>query len=90
MKTSIYLLNRSSTKTNGSLTPKELFTVQIPDLSHLCVFGCLSLVYNPSNKRDKLSERANEALMMGYDNSTKGYRVFITSQIQGCKQICNF
>ena len=37
MKTSIYLLNRSPTKSNGSLTPKELFTGQIYDLSHLCV-----------------------------------------------------
>jgi hypothetical protein len=64
-------MNRSFTNTNGSLTPKELFTGQIPDLSHLCVFGCLSLVHNPSNKRDKLSERANEGLRMGYDNSTK-------------------
>lgn len=43
MKTSIYLLNRSPTKTNGSLTPKELFTGQIADLPHLCVLVVLVL-----------------------------------------------
>ena len=80
VKTIVYLLNRSPTKANGSLTPEELFTGQILDLSHLRVFGCLSFVHIPSNNQDKLNKRANEGLMMGYDNSTKGYKVFITSQ----------
>ena len=49
--TSVYLLNRSTTKALQGMTPKEAFTGNKPCVSHLCVFGCIAHVHVPSHKR---------------------------------------
>jgi hypothetical protein len=76
-KTAVYLLNRSPTKANLGATPEERFTKQRPDLRHLRTFGCLTHLHIQKNQRNKLEARSERGVLVGYDESTKGYRIWL-------------
>jgi transposase InsO family protein len=76
-KTAVYLLNRSPTKANLGATPEECFTKQRPDLRHLRTFGCLTHLHIQKNQRNKLEARSERGVLVGYDESTKGYRIWL-------------
>jgi transposase InsO family protein len=76
-KTDVYLLNHSSTKANVGGRPEEKFTGRTPSLRHLRVFGCMVFVHIPERYRNKLESRSECGVFVGYDDSTKGYRVYL-------------
>ena len=74
----MYLLNRSPTKANSGHTPEEIFSQKVPNLRHLRAIGCLTFVHVPDRYRNKLQQRAEKGALVGYDDSTKGYRVYLS------------
>lgn len=72
--TAAYLQNRLPSRSINK-TPVELFTGVKPNLDHIRVFG--SKVYSlvPKQKRKKWDDKAEEGVLIGYDGSTKGYRI---------------
>jgi Reverse transcriptase (RNA-dependent DNA polymerase) len=75
-----YLNNRTPKKQLGWKTPFEALTKQIPNLSHLHVYGCRAypLLHNIP-RRQKLEPRAQIGYLVGYD-STNIYRIWIPSK----------
>jgi len=47
-----------------------------PDLQHLKIFDCLCFTYVPQVKRDKLDKKAKLEVFIGYNNSSKTYKIF--------------
>jgi transposase InsO family protein len=57
-KTAVYIMNKSPTRANLGLTPKEVFYNRKPNLQHLHIFGCLVYVHLDKSHRNKLQPRA--------------------------------
>lgn len=75
--TAVYLQNRLPTKATNK-TPFELWNGEKPDLSHIRIFGCKAFAYVPKEKRTKFDDRATEAVLVGYSERSKGYRLLQT------------
>ena len=70
----VHIYNRTPTRTLGWRTPFELWNSgQIPDVSHLRIFGCLGYMHVPGDKRRKLDAKAIEVVLVGYEPGSKGY-----------------
>ena len=76
VSTACYLSNRSPKRSLGGKTPEELWTGQKPNLSHLRVFGCKARAYVPNNLRTKLEPTSKPAILVGYCENQKGYRLW--------------
>ena len=75
--TTVHVYNRSPTRTLTWHTPYELWNSgQIPDVSHLRIFGCKGYMHVPSDKRRKLDAKAVEVMLVGYEPGSKGYRLW--------------
>jgi hypothetical protein len=77
VQTSNFLINVTSSHTNLGLTPFQILTGHRPDLTALRIFGCVYYVHiKPIGP--KLAPRSTPSAFVGYDQSIKGYRVYIT------------
>ena len=66
----VYLKNRSPTKALDGDTPIHALLNEVPDLSHLRVFGCTAYVHIPKEKRQtsaKFEPRGQKCAFVGYD-----------------------
>jgi hypothetical protein len=79
-RTAVYLQNRSSHKAVGSRTPEEAFTGVRPDVGHFRMFGCLTFSHVPSEKRTKLEPTSKKGIFVGYNETSKAYRIYIPTQ----------
>ena len=75
ISTAAYLKNRSPHSALNGKTPYETWHEKKPNLSHLRVFGCLSTVHVPKQKRTKLDAKALVRIFIGYPDGVKGYRL---------------
>ena len=76
LNTTVYLLNRSSTFANQGTTPNERLFRCIPNVDHLRIFGCLVYTLMKTNTRKKWNDKAIKCVLLGYDETTKGYWVY--------------
>jgi hypothetical protein len=58
------------------MTPEEKYSSNVPDISHLRIFGCLVFLHIPKEKRNKLDSKTKRCLFLGYDNESKASRLF--------------
>jgi len=49
-------------------------------VGHLHIFGCLTYSYIPKEQRTKLKPMAEKGIFMGYNETSKAYRIFIPSK----------
>ena len=76
INTVVYLFKRLPTKAFKDKTPFEAwFEVKLA-MDHLRVFGCLCCFYVPEAKREKLDQKANVGIFLGYSCNVKDYNVF--------------
>eukprot|EP00171_Calliarthron_tuberculosum_P022755 IDg22755t1 len=59
-----------------NVTPYHIWHNTSPDLSHMRVFGSLSWYVVPSKKWKKLDASSREAMLMGYSNQSKCYKLW--------------
>jgi hypothetical protein len=78
--TANYIRNRSPTSARAK-TPWELFYGVQPDVSAFRVFGARAYSHVPKQKRHKLDNVSQPGIMVGYDSSSKGYRILLDSGI---------
>ena len=76
VNTVVFLLNRLPTRALQNKTPYEAWHGYKPSIKNLKIFGCLCFTYVPLVRRDKLDKKAETDIFVGYNNVTKGYRVF--------------
>ena len=74
MATACYLRNLTPS-VNKHKSPYEIWTGQRPNVAHLKVFGCVAYVHIDKRKRDKLDLNAKRGIFVGYQRTTKQYRI---------------
>lgn len=74
--TAVYLKNRSVASGLNQKTPFELWTGRKPDVGHIRIFGSTVMAHVPKEKRKKWDKKAVRHLLLGYPDSTKGYRLY--------------
>jgi hypothetical protein len=67
-----HLINRLPTKFLNNKSPYEVLNGNLPDISHLKVFGCLAFASTSSTNRSKLDSRSRKCLFLGFHLGTKG------------------
>jgi hypothetical protein len=48
------------------MTPEKKFIGKKPDVSHLRVFGCITYVHVPDEKRSKLNPKVEKCIFIRY------------------------
>jgi hypothetical protein len=71
--------NGDITKAVGSTTPEEAFSGTKPEVGHLCIFGCITYSYVPSEKRTKLEPMTEREIFVGYNETSKAFRIYLPS-----------
>ena len=76
LSTAVYLKNRSPAKAVKGMTPFEAWKNTRPKVGHLRVFGCDAFAHIPKDERHKLDAKARKSIFLGYEEETKGYRLY--------------
>ena len=74
--TAIYILNRTSTKVLQGQTPHEKWTGRKPSVNHMRIFESIVHVKNTKRHLNKLKDRSQPMLFIGYELGTKAYKCF--------------
>ncbi|GFW48026.1 retrovirus-related Pol polyprotein from transposon TNT 1-94 [Trichonephila clavipes] len=74
-----YAWNRICHK-DSNKTPFEKYSGRKPSVLHLRPFGCLAYAGVPKQIRKKFDMRAKMGIMMGYEQRTKGYRIWLIDE----------
>jgi hypothetical protein len=51
-----------------------------PEIGHLRIFGCPIYIHVPMEKRMKLESPGENEIFVGYNNTSKAYKIFIPTQ----------
>jgi hypothetical protein len=76
-RTTIYVQNISPHHVLRNKTPDEFFTGEKPKVNHLRIFGCPIYVHVPKDKRSKLDPLGKKGIFVGYNETSKEYKVYI-------------
>ncbi|GKV47387.1 hypothetical protein SLEP1_g54294 [Rubroshorea leprosula] len=71
---SVYLLNRSPTRSLQNVTPVEAWNGFNPSVKHLKVFGSIAFTHVPAQTRTKLDDRGEKTIFVGYTRG--GFKLF--------------
>jgi hypothetical protein len=78
--TTFYIQNRCPHKILETRHQEEAFIGVKPEVSHLCIFGCPVYIHVSVEKRTKLEPSSKKGLFVGYNETSKAYRVYIPEQ----------
>lgn len=73
-----YVQNRLPTR-GIDKTPYEIWNGFKPSIKHFMMFGAKCFVHVPTEKRRKLDATGMAGSLMGYDDSSKAYRIYMPS-----------
>lgn len=73
--TTVYILNRSPTKSVKNKTPYEAWSGRKKKVSHLKMFGCLAYSLNKAPNKDMFDQKGEKLLFIGYNDESKVYRL---------------
>ena len=76
VNTSVYILNRISSRTLHGETPFTKWYGYKPDVSHFKEFGSVCYAHVPKQVRKKLDSKAHECLFLGFCPTSKAYRLW--------------
>lgn len=90
VNTAVHVLNKTEPSTVKGVTPYELWHGKQPNISYLKVFGEEVYTHILKEKRRKWDRKAERGLLVGYDEETKGYRIWFSatdasSYLQRCQ-----
>lgn len=77
VRAAAYIINRTPSKSihaAKNITPAELWFSVKPDVSKMRVFGSVAYNHIPDQKRNKIDEKCEKLLMVGY--AANGYRLW--------------
>ncbi|GAB2276096.1 hypothetical protein Dimus_039170 [Dionaea muscipula] len=73
LNTAAYLVNRSPSTVLNLKCPEEIWNKRSPSLDHLKIFGCSAYAHKNDGK---LNPRSVKCVFLGYQEGTKGYRLW--------------
>lgn len=74
--TACHIKNISPTRSIGNKIPKKEFMGESISYNHLRIFGCLSYVHTPKEKRKKFDAVSKPCVFVGYTATSKQYRFY--------------
>jgi hypothetical protein len=76
----VYVHNRSPHKILGNKKLEEVFTGKKPKFIHLRIFGCPVYINVSKEKRTKLEPSRKKVTFIGYNETLKAYKIYISRQ----------
>src|SRR5882757_4386648 len=76
VEAAVHIYNCTPSRSNNWRTPLERWDSTIPDVSYFRVFGCKAYYHVPEGNQRKLDPKAREAVFVGYEPHSKGYRLW--------------
>jgi hypothetical protein len=73
---SIYVLNRSPTKSVKKKFPQEAWTCMSCSEVQFRVFGCVAYAHVPKELRRKIDEKSEKCIFLGYNDQSKAYKLY--------------
>jgi hypothetical protein len=73
---SVFILNRSLTKTVRDHVPQEAWDGKPCNVSHLRIFGCIAFAHVPAEMRRKLDDRSKRCIFVGYSEDSRAYNLY--------------
>lgn len=78
-RTTIYVKNQIPHRVIENRTLEEIFSGEIPKVSHLRIFGCSVYIHVSKDKRSKLDPSGKKGIFVGYNETSKGYKIYVPS-----------
>jgi hypothetical protein len=73
---SIFILNRSPTKTMRNHVPQEAWDGKPCNVSHFRIFGCVAFAQVLVEIRRKLDDRSERCIFVGYSEESRAYKIY--------------
>ena len=86
VSTTVYIINRSLTKSVQGQTPHEKWTGRRPSVDHMRTFGSIVHVKDTKGHLSKLEVLRKPMIFIGYELGSKAYKCFDLSQLQSHHQ----
>ncbi|GKA10206.1 retrovirus-related pol polyprotein from transposon TNT 1-94 [Tanacetum coccineum] len=74
--TACYTQNRSIIIPTHEKTAYHIINDRKPSIKHLHIFGCTFYLTRDGENLDKMKEKRDPCILVGYSNQSKGYRVY--------------
>nr|GEW26210.1 hypothetical protein [Tanacetum cinerariifolium] len=74
--TTCYTQNRSIIISTHDKTPYHIINDRKPSIKHLHIFSCIFYITKDSENLDKIKEKEDQCILVGYSTQSKGYRVY--------------
>ncbi|GJU15735.1 retrovirus-related pol polyprotein from transposon TNT 1-94 [Tanacetum coccineum] len=74
--TASYTQNRSIIIATHGKTAYHLINDRKPSIKHLQILGCICYITRDGENLDKMKEKGDPCVMLGYSTQSKGYRVY--------------
>ncbi|GJU35462.1 retrovirus-related pol polyprotein from transposon TNT 1-94 [Tanacetum coccineum] len=74
--TACYTQNRSIIISTHGKTAYHIINDKKPSIKHLHIFGCICYITRDGENLDKMKEKGDPCVMVGYFTQSKGYRVY--------------
>nr|GEW56014.1 hypothetical protein [Tanacetum cinerariifolium] len=74
--TACYTQNRSIIMPNHDKTAYHIINDRKPLIKHLHIFGCICYLTRDGENLDKMKEKGDLCILVGYSTQSKGYRVY--------------
>ncbi|GKA63086.1 retrovirus-related pol polyprotein from transposon TNT 1-94 [Tanacetum coccineum] len=76
--TACYTQNRSLIILRHEKIPYHIINGRKPSLKHLYIFGCTCYITRDGKNLDKMKEKWDSCILVGYSSHSKGYKVYNT------------
>ncbi|GJV61220.1 retrovirus-related pol polyprotein from transposon TNT 1-94 [Tanacetum coccineum] len=76
-----YILNRSIIISTHGKTAYHIINDRKPSIKHLHIFGCICYITRDGENLDKMKEKGDPCVMVGYSTWSKGYCVYNKRQV---------
>nr|GEW27407.1 hypothetical protein [Tanacetum cinerariifolium] len=74
--TECYTQNRSIIILTHDKTPYHIINDRKPSIKHLYIFGCICNITRDGENLDKMKEKGDQCILVGYSTQSKGYLVY--------------
>ncbi|GJT24581.1 retrovirus-related pol polyprotein from transposon TNT 1-94 [Tanacetum coccineum] len=74
--TACYTQNRSIIILTHGKMAYHIINDRKPSIKHLHIFGCICYISRDGENLDKMKEKGDQCVMVGYSTQSKGYRVY--------------
>nr|GEW46894.1 RNA-directed DNA polymerase, eukaryota [Tanacetum cinerariifolium] len=74
--TACYTQNRSIIISTHDKTAYHIINDRKPSIKHLHIFGCICYLTRDGENLDKMKEKGDPRILVGYSTQSKGYRVY--------------